>query len=69
MNDGGDCRTARAKPGLLIKLFFSPVAIISIRSSESDDRSHVTDCFPLQFVLIALIGYYFSDCYDWFRLP
>ena len=33
------------------------------RSSESDGRSNVTDCFELQFVLIALIG---LDCPDWF---
>ena len=36
------------------------------RSSESDGRSDVTDCFDLQFVLIALNG---LDCLDWLRLP
>ena len=39
------------------------------RLSESDGRSDVTDSFDLQFVLIALIGLYFADCPDLFRLP
>ena len=39
------------------------------RSSESDGRSNVTDCFDLQFVFIALIGLYFLDCPDWFIFP
>ena len=39
------------------------------RSSESDGRSDVTDCFDLPFVLIALIGLDCPDCPDWFRLP
>ena len=36
---------------------------------RGDGRSNVSDCFGLQFVLIALIGLYFPDCPDWFRLP
>ena len=39
------------------------------RSSESDGRSDFTDCSDLQFVLISLIGLFFPDCPDWFRLP
>ena len=45
---------------------------IITRSSESDGRSDVTDCFDLQFVLIALIALIVldcPDCPDWFRLP
>ena len=42
---------------------------IQTRSSESNGRSDVTDPFDLQLVLIALIGLYFPDCPDWFRLP
>ena len=43
--------------------------LFKTRSSESDGRSDVTDCFDLQFVLIALIGLDCPDCPDWFRLP
>ena len=39
------------------------------RLSESDGRSNVTDCLDLRLVFIALIGLYFSDWPDWFRLP
>ena len=41
----------------------------STRSSESDGRFDVTDCFDLRFVLIALIGLDCPDCPDWFGLP
>ena len=44
-------------------------ATMKTRSSESDGRSDVTDCFDLRFVLIALTGLDCPDCRDWFRLP
>ena len=56
----------------LVSLFI--LMPLKTRSSESDGRSDVTDCFDLRFVLIALV--YISlifliclDCPDWIKFP